>query len=190
MWHWFLYNESSYVWDLILAHNWDAPEFVLTFGCDSCKLLCSWFEFSFLLSPPLSQVVNRSNRLCFFVLRSLRDLVSPRSEENSTVLCDRLREGKGWKRPSISGHHNRDVRSSKRNLGKQIVMFLALDHLLVICFFLVLDHLLVICFFLSPLLFSIPQEKSSTTNVSTGVESTKIPRAVGTRVLFGSRNVT
>jgi hypothetical protein len=35
MWHWFLYHESSYVWDLILAHIWYAPGFVLKSGCDS-----------------------------------------------------------------------------------------------------------------------------------------------------------
>jgi hypothetical protein len=29
MWHSFLYLESSYVWDLILAHIWFAPGFVL-----------------------------------------------------------------------------------------------------------------------------------------------------------------
>jgi hypothetical protein len=34
MWHWFLYHESSYVWDLILAHIWDAPRFALKSECD------------------------------------------------------------------------------------------------------------------------------------------------------------
>jgi hypothetical protein len=34
MWHCFLYLESSYVWDLILAHIWDASRFVRNFGCD------------------------------------------------------------------------------------------------------------------------------------------------------------
>jgi hypothetical protein len=35
MWHWFLYHELSYVWDLILAHILGAPGFVLNFGCDN-----------------------------------------------------------------------------------------------------------------------------------------------------------
>jgi hypothetical protein len=35
MWHWFLYHESSYVWDLILAHIWNASGFVLKSGCDA-----------------------------------------------------------------------------------------------------------------------------------------------------------
>jgi hypothetical protein len=35
MWHWFLYHESSYVWDLILAHIWDAPGFALKSRCDT-----------------------------------------------------------------------------------------------------------------------------------------------------------
>ena len=31
MWHSFLYHESSYVWDLILAHMWVVPEFGLLY---------------------------------------------------------------------------------------------------------------------------------------------------------------
>jgi hypothetical protein len=35
MWHSFLYQESSFVWDLILAHMWVAPEFgPPKSGCD------------------------------------------------------------------------------------------------------------------------------------------------------------
>jgi hypothetical protein len=29
MWYWFMYYESSYAWDLILAHIWDAFRFIL-----------------------------------------------------------------------------------------------------------------------------------------------------------------
>jgi hypothetical protein len=35
MWLWFMYHESSYVWDLILAHIWDVSGFALKFGCDT-----------------------------------------------------------------------------------------------------------------------------------------------------------
>jgi hypothetical protein len=38
MWHCFLYTESSYVWDLILAHMQDASEFILKSGCDKQAL--------------------------------------------------------------------------------------------------------------------------------------------------------
>jgi hypothetical protein len=34
MWHSFLYHESSYVWNLILAHIWFTLRFALKFGCD------------------------------------------------------------------------------------------------------------------------------------------------------------
>jgi hypothetical protein len=29
IWHWFMYHESSYLWDLILAHIWGTPVFAL-----------------------------------------------------------------------------------------------------------------------------------------------------------------
>jgi hypothetical protein len=45
------------------------------------KFLCSWVEFHF-SSQPHSQVVKLSKRLCFFVSRSLRDLVSPIKRRN------------------------------------------------------------------------------------------------------------
>jgi hypothetical protein len=35
IWHWFLYHEPSYVWDLILAHIWFALGFVLKSECDT-----------------------------------------------------------------------------------------------------------------------------------------------------------
>jgi hypothetical protein len=38
MWHWFMYHESSYVWDLILAHIWDAPGFSLKSECGTHAL--------------------------------------------------------------------------------------------------------------------------------------------------------
>jgi hypothetical protein len=56
-------------------------------------------------------------------------------KENSTGLLDRLRVRKGWKRSVLSGLLNGDIRSSEWNLEKQIVMFFAFDHLLMIWFF-------------------------------------------------------
>jgi hypothetical protein len=103
---------------------------------ECCKFLFSWFGFSFSPSLPIIIIVNWSKRLCFFVWRSLRDFVYPRSEENWIGLHDRLREGKGWKRPVLSGHLNGDMCSLERILEKEIVVFFVLDHLLVICFFL------------------------------------------------------
>jgi hypothetical protein len=47
-------------------------------------------------------------------------------KENSTDLCGRLREERGWKRHILSGLLNRDLCSSEQNLGKQITMFIAL----------------------------------------------------------------
>jgi hypothetical protein len=44
MWHWFLYHESSYVWDLILPHIWDAPEFALKFECDNKNVAQATFD--------------------------------------------------------------------------------------------------------------------------------------------------
>jgi hypothetical protein len=43
MWHSFMYHESSYVWDLMLAHIWFAPRFALKFGCDIIISIISVF---------------------------------------------------------------------------------------------------------------------------------------------------
>lgn len=35
VWHWFLYIESLYVWNLILTYIWDTFGFILKFRCDN-----------------------------------------------------------------------------------------------------------------------------------------------------------
>jgi hypothetical protein len=65
MWHWFLYYESSYLWDLILAHIWDAPRLVLKFSCDIHLIYLDWHLVDVLLTLclVLSFVVNFSFEL-------------------------------------------------------------------------------------------------------------------------------
>jgi hypothetical protein len=45
MWHSFLYHESSYVWDLILAHIWFMPGFALKSGCDKHRDGDCWLRW-------------------------------------------------------------------------------------------------------------------------------------------------
>jgi hypothetical protein len=53
MWHLFLYHESSYVWDLILLHIWDAPGFALKSGSDNAPC---WYEYTINYIKPWARI--------------------------------------------------------------------------------------------------------------------------------------
>jgi hypothetical protein len=82
-------------------------------------------RFHFSLSPPFSLLSSKEKDfvLCVEVLVGL---CAPVKWRKTQLVSMTIWERKGWKTPVLSGLLNGDVRSSKQNLRKQIVMFIAL----------------------------------------------------------------
>jgi hypothetical protein len=84
MWHSFLYHESSYVWDLILAHILFAPGFALKSGCDSFYLVRTLAIYIYIWLASLHWTHSESrNSFLRFIPHLLEWLAKVRSGSNS-----------------------------------------------------------------------------------------------------------